>query len=202
MNSTVEEKKTWKYESDRVLLCPYIPGSAMFAPDILARLWAMMERDKLMATVFPGMGEMTFNRFISYMSQVPLLIGLVKPMRGAPETLKCDIAGFAFLYGVEGSGDYRKAMCAFAFTRPNWRMAEIRQLTRLGLRWWFEELGIAVLFGTILASNGIALSYAKKMGFTKVARVPNFFCRPDGFDDAYLVTLTRERFNITIGGGR
>lgn len=202
MTTTEPNTTEWQYTTDRVILIPYISKDSVLAPDILVRLWAMVERDHLMSVVFPGM-DMDLNRFVSYLSQMPLLIGVVKPPVQAPEgVLKNQICGFAWLYGVEGEKDVRKAMAGFCFFKPYWRMPEVRHLARLGLKWWIEELKIGVLFGTILASNPIACAFARKFGFKKVARVPNFFTLPGRYEDALLVTLTREQYFETLGRGR
>lgn len=190
----------WQYQSERVVLVPYVEGNPIFGPDILVRIWAMLERDGLMEKVFAGAGEMTLNKTVAYLSKMPLLIGLVKPMRGSPDSMRPEIAGMAWLWGVEGT-DYKKAMIGMAFFKPFWRTPEIRELSRMALHWWFYELKVNVLFGTIRATNGIAVSFGKKLGFRKVARVPNWYCEKDGYQDAFLVTLTKDQFLETLAAG-
>jgi hypothetical protein len=202
MTATHQNPKTWTYETERVLLVPVGPlttEDSILGPDILVRLWAMLERDRLIDVVFYGMGKITLTRLVSMLSNSAILIGLAKPADGSTDTKRCEIIGFGFLFGVEGEGEFRKSQVAMVGFRPFWRTPEIRQLARLALRWWFEELKIGVLFGTVLASNAVVVNFARKLGFTKVALLPKFYCRPGGFDDAFMVTLTRDQYYVKLG---
>lgn len=175
----------WKYQTDEVVLSPYVDGQAQWPDDFLVGIYRMMKQDGTLEVVFPGMTDLTLNGFIGYLKDKPLLTCVLK------ETMA--VMGFAFLWGIEGEKPHRKASLGFVYFKPWWGSRFIRQTSRLALQWWFEELGIEVLYGATLKTNRLARRFSAELGFQRMGDMPKFFWddKLKELKDAVLLCLPR-----------
>jgi RimJ/RimL family protein N-acetyltransferase len=182
----VEQK--WPYQSERVHLLPYVEGSPsnVFHEDFLFLLHRQCKEEGILEILFPGMPFVTVARFVAYLKDRPVLVGLIKP--------ESRVAGFGFLYEVEGNDESRKATCGFCFFKEWWGTPEIREISRICLKYWFKEVKLKVLFGTTLWRNKLAVRFAKNLGFESIGRVPKFFYKDGKLEDMHFLYLTPENF--------
>jgi RimJ/RimL family protein N-acetyltransferase len=175
----------WKYQTDEVVLSPYVDGQAEWPDDFLVSIYRMMKQDGTLEVVFPGITDLTLNGFVGYLKDKPLLTCVRKS--------DMNVMGFAFLWGIEGEKPHRKASLGFVYFKPFWGTSLIRQTSRLALQWWFNELGIEVLYGATLKSNRLARRFAAELGFLKMGDMPMFFWNSSHQElkDAVLLCLTR-----------
>ena len=188
MNEPKVEEKTapWSYQNERVTLCPYVdtPNHPVFPEDLLVYLYNRLKKAKLIEKTFGGNDDLTLARFVSLLCDKPLVVGIEK------ETNK--IIGFGWLWEIEGDSRAKKASVGFAFFPEWWGTSIPREAGRLACRWWFEEGGIGVLFGTIRKDNKAASVYAREMGFRHVAELPMFCIHGGKYLDVDLVMLTMD----------
>lgn len=177
----------WQYFTERVHLIPYVDGnpSQVFPEDFLFYLYQTCKTQNLVDILFPGM-QMTPARFVAYLKDRPILLGLVKPQK--PGDGIFEYAGFGFLYEVENG----KATVGFCFFRKWWGSPEISVLSKLCLRYWFQVTKLQIIFGTTLERNRLAIRFARNLGFRSVGRVPKFFFKNGKLEDAHLLYLTPE----------
>ena len=178
---------SWPWQNKSVILIPY-DGTATrsFPEDFLVSQYFRMRDDGALGKVFPHVGVLGLNQFVNYLSNKPMVVVLSKPTY--------TVAGFGWLWEVTGTDGARRAIVGFAFHRGAQGTQQTRDGARLALAWWFTELNIDVVFGSILASNRIAENFSRKLGFEVVATIPNWFVNGDQFEDARLVTLTKVGF--------
>jgi hypothetical protein len=188
MSVAVAEEVVWKYQTEKAHLVPYVDGnpSTVFSNEFLFHLYARCKEDKLLNILFPGMSSVTPAKFVAYLKDRPVLVGLAKP--------GYEVAGFGFLYEVEGDDDARKATVGFVFFKKWWGTGEVQDIARLALRWWFVEWKLKIIFGTTLWRNRLAWRFAKQLGFQSVGRVPLFFYKAGKLEDMHLIYLTSESF--------
>lgn len=158
----------------------------VFTEEFLFSLYALCKKDRLLDVLFPGMPLITAARFVAYLKDRPVLIGMVKP--------NYEIAGFGFLYEVEGADGARKATLGFCFFKKWWGSEEIVAIARHCLRYWFEVVKLEVIFGTTRWTNRLAWRFAKNLGFQSVGRVPMFFCKNEKLEDMHLIYLKKADF--------
>lgn len=176
---------TWEYQTDDVLLLVYTDGDANFPDDTLVQLYLAAKRDRLIETVFPGQ-NMTMASFVAFLSKRPIILGVEKATNV--------IMGAGWLNEVEGSEGARKASLGFMMFRKFWGKSELRKFARLGLKWWFQETKIDVLFGFTLKTNLAAQAFSRELGFQFVADLPNFYSRHGHLVAARCLMLPKEAF--------
>lgn len=186
--ATEEKAAPWSYQNERVVLYPYVdsPDSAIFPEDLLVYLYGRLKKAKLLGKTFGGNDELTLARFVSLLCDKPLVVGIEK------KTNK--IAGFGWLWEIEGDSRAKKANVGFAFFPEWWGSSVPREIGRLAIRWWLEEGGIGVIFGTIRKDNKAASVYAREMGFRHVAELPMWCIHGGNYFDVDLVMLTMDDF--------
>lgn len=177
----------WPYQTKDCVLLP-LQNTALFQfpEDFLVSLYYRMVAQDLLRTFLPGMPGMNLYRFVKYFADKPMVVSLGKP--------KYNVAGIGWIYESDGRDGCRKAGFGFGFFRESWGKQLVRDSANLALDWWFTGLKIDVLFGVTLASNRLASNFAKNLGFTHVGVLPRWFVTESGFEDARLVTLTKDQF--------
>ena len=152
--------------------------------DLLIQAYLRMKAEHLLGLVFPEAGETkTAGQFMAEMSGKPMVLGFSKVAK--------ELIGIGWLWDVRWTAETnKKASCAFFYFRKWWGTSEIEELSRFALQWWFCKLGLSVLFGPQQSANVRARRFAEKLGFKKVADIPQFFCNnKGGFDDATIMML-------------
>ena len=185
MATAVEVLKAWKYQADRVHLSPY--DSRAFPEDLFVTLYHLAK--PMLGLIFPGWNTtMTLADFVGFMNthQKGMVIGVLKP--------DWKVAGWAWLNEIEGVSGARKASFGFGFFRKFHRTPEIREISRLALAYWFEQIGIDVLYGATLRRNYAAIRFSREMGFNQIGVAPKFFVKDGKMEDAWLVCLERGDF--------
>lgn len=174
------------YQTDKVILVPYLDHRKAFPEGFLASLYCQMAKDGTLETVFAGMPEVTLNRFVSYLSSHPVVVYMIKPN---------DVVGFGWITQSEGKDGARKASFGFTFFRKYWGTLLVRDLCWFSLRWWFHELNIDILYATLLSANRMATNFSRIFGFHKVGTLPMFFQKGDRLLDGTLICLKRDDFD-------
>lgn len=190
-----EMVKEWAYQTPEAMLIPYLSSTPnTLGPDFLMRLYAKTETQHLTRRVFPGIQPMDLVRFVNYVGARPILVGLVKENN--------QVAGYGWLYEIEGVDYFRKASFGFCFFKEYWRTKVIREMARLALKWWFTECKITILYGATLHENRSAMAFSREFGFNFVGTLPKFFFSNGKLLDADLVYLTKLEFdNMGLNSG-
>lgn len=173
------------YQTDKVILAPYIDNRQAFPDDFLVHLYTQMKKDRTLDTVFAGMPTVSLNRFVAYLSKQPVVIYVIKPN---------DVVGFGWITQSEGVNGARKASFGFTFFRKYWGTERVRDLCWFSLRWWFNELNIDILYATSLSTNRLATNFSRIFGFTKIGTLPMFFQKGESLVDGTLICLKRDDF--------
>jgi RimJ/RimL family protein N-acetyltransferase len=191
MSETSEALTQWKYQTDKVMLYPYVSGevSGLFNENFLS--WLYFETKKqprnLIDMVFPAYAKrFDLNDFIVQMKDKPIVVAFKKP--------DFKVVGYGWLHSVEGDGTEKKASIGFCFFKDLWGTDELRDVSNFTAAWWFYELGIKVFYGTILKRNRLAIRFAHEMGCKSIGDLPDFFFRNGVLEDAHLIYMTRESF--------
>ena len=103
-----------------------------------------------------------------------------------------DLVGLSFFNRITRmGGGYNKAEVGFAFFAGG-SIFEKLILGRKMIDWVFANRDIHLLFGTTPEQNIPALVYARRLGFTQSAKIPNFATWRGALTDAWISSLTRE----------
>lgn len=141
--------------------------------------------------MFPGTEELSLPQFIERMSKWPLVIGFDKATN--------DVVGYAFLSEYGGLKPWTKANIGFCAFKKYWGRSEVRELARITLDWFFNKEGVAVIYGTILPYNRMAVNFSREFYFTELCTLPLFFFTDRGPQDALLFCLRRDEFVSQFG---
>jgi RimJ/RimL family protein N-acetyltransferase len=183
----IEARKLGPNETNEVYLSPFWSGKGSPFPDsTIPYLFARTKEDRLLRRIFPGEEEITLPQFIEKLSRWPLVIGFSKA--------DSDVMGYAFLSEYGNPKPWTKANIGYCFLRKYWGRPEIRDLTRIALDWFFNKEGVAILYGTLLPSNRLAVQFFREHYFHEIGRLPLFFMTGRGPEEAMLVYLMREEF--------
>jgi RimJ/RimL family protein N-acetyltransferase len=193
----LEMRKLGPNETDKVFLAPFWTGKGSPFPDAtIPYLYARTKEDKLLRRLFPAEEEISLPRFIECLSRWPLVIGLDKATN--------DVMAYAFLSEYSGPKPWTKASIGFCFLKKYWGMPESRDVARLALDWFFNREGVAVLFGSVLWWNRMAISFSREFYFRELCTLPGFFYTDKGPENALLFCLQRDEFlnhfNSKFGG--
>jgi len=177
----------WEYQTDRALVCPYVGGTTDggIPEDFLVGLYYLTKKDGLLRSTFPGGSDFSLTWFVSYFTKKSLLIGIEKPG---------NVAGYSWIYEVEGNERFKKGAIGMCFFKKFWGSLAIRELSQLGLRWYFQELGLNIIFATVAARNRLSFRFSKNLGFQYIGRAPMFFVQEGNPLDIDLMFLKREDF--------
>ena len=184
------------YANERVQLGLYWQGDGSPFPETtLVGLYAKTKEQGLMHRSFTGFGKgVTLERFVAYLSTRPVVIGFDKNNN--------NLIGYGYLAESEVSKAGRKATAGYVFFKEYWGTEHIRDLCRITLQHWFVALNIDVLYGSMRATNRLALRFAtKELGFRTIGWMPKFFVTDEGLFDGILVVLEREAFLTSKFGG-
>ena len=189
-NIALEKLLVWEYQTDEALLVPY-SGAAkqQFSEDFLVEQYVRLLKDDLLSTIYPE-GEMNLNQFMAYCLNKPMQILCKKTSDLGP----FPVAGFGWLYDFSGPEGARMSKVGFAFYKEFWGTSLVRQLGSLLIRWWIEVCKVDVLYGTLLATNRLAVNFARKYGFRELTVLPKFYLVENRRIDGRLVCLDKEDF--------
>src|SRR5882762_6240918 len=174
-----------QYQNDQVVLLPYLKTPGVFPDDLWPRIHARLMDDGTVSTIFPGMGMFSAQDLDRHMKRQPAVLYVIKP-----DTL----VGFGWITQSEGPDGARKAAFGFAFFRSTWGTALVRDLCFLSLAWWFEELKIEILYGSLLKTNRMATNFSRNFGFKDVGDLPMFFVVGGKLVDGHLICLKKSDF--------
>lgn len=184
---SLEPKRLAPHETEKVALIPFWMGKGSPFPDsTIPYLYARTKEDKLLMRLFPGEVEITLAQFVERLSRYPLVIAFLKATD--------EVVGYGFLSEYGNPKPWTKANIGFVAFKKFWGTQEVKDLCRIGLDWFFCKEGVAILYGTILPWNRMAVSFSREFYFTELCRLPLFFYTDKGSEDAILFCLTREEF--------
>jgi hypothetical protein len=185
------ETKPWQYQSDDLCLTPYQDSvNQTYREEFLAGVYAQLKVENTLDILLPGLQPLCLNKFVAYFHDRPMVLGTV---RNAQEDW--DVAGFGWLFQIEGNESGRRGNCGYAFFRKYWGTPAIRQLSRWALSYWFNECKMDVIFGAALATNVLAQRFDRELGFTPMGVARKWFPTANGLRDAVVVSMTKEEFN-------
>ena len=189
-------ESTSQYIGERTILLPFSPSQEPFntaespMQDLLSVLYQRTKDDGLLELLFIGDRAPSKDKFIWMLYTKPVVVAFLKPTDGStPQPI-----GFGWLLEVEERGGWRKANLAVVFFKKWWGTVELKEVSRLALRWWFVELGVNSLWGVTLTRNRMAQRFGVEMGMRHVATLPKFLLRDAGPEDAEMFYLEREEF--------
>jgi Acetyltransferase (GNAT) domain len=181
-----QKLESWKHQDEHAFLL--IGTRQTYGPvleKILVASYLQMEKDGTVHASLTGM-DMNLTKFLGLFDRRQVLIGLEK------ETNK--VVGLGWLWAVEGQPPATKASIAYCFFKEFWGGQAIKSLARLSIDFWFNELGVNVLFGSIVDSNRLALRFCKNLGFKTIIDVPYMFSTQGAFEHGMLVIQTKEEW--------
>ncbi len=193
--------KPGRYVGERVFLFPYSPAQAPFStadgpvPELLGYLYDQTKRDGLLELLFAGEAQPSKNTFIVKLFGKAVVVAFKLPVNGETAIP----VGYGWLENVEIVGERKKASCSFAMFKSFWGREEVTEAGEMTLHFWFNELGLDVLFGPMLKRNELAKRFAEELGFKTVAEIPQFFLSESGFEDCTLLMLSKADFTDRYG---
>jgi hypothetical protein len=180
----------WPYQNRETVLLLYSQKHTdVFPETFLVSLYFRLKEDGLLDIIFPGMEMNHLNQFVSYMSKVQgFCVCCLKNPDGAPKPV-----GLGWITEVQGPMWQRRGAFGFGFYKEVWGRWAHADLSMMMLRYWFEEMGFAVLYGTTL--NPVAKNYSKRFGFKQIGILPKFFVRNGMMTDGHLISLEKPEFH-------
>lgn len=187
MATAIALKPDWEYQTDDSIIVPYVGGMASdyFPEDFLVRLYFKLRKDDTLRRTLPDEAVNTLSSFVSYFAGKTMIACYKK---GAEMN---ELAGMVWLYDFHGTTTKRASIGVFFF-REYWGQDVIYEMGKIALRWFFKELNLTVILGTIAKWNRLSIRYGKMMGFEVCGVIPRFFLKEDVSTDMVMVALRRE----------
>ena len=101
-----------------------------------------------------------------------------------------DVIGYCSLFEVCGAPPKVRASVCYCFMKKYHSTRMMMDAAVKATNIYFTS-GISVLYGSILETNGQALSFADSFGFSRMGLAPDFY---PGIGNAHLVFMTRDTF--------
>lgn len=157
-------------------------------PALICDLYARTRDQKLLGTVFPGHGDVTFYEFSQYVARPGnfLAIGWVED-----SGTKSKVAGYGFLYDYHGQFPNAQGTAGYCFFKEWWGSEEIVEIAINVVDYWFLS-GFKAIYGTILESNRLGRAFDRKIGFKEVGKLPNYFYRDGRLQSGVMYVKERQ----------
>jgi len=188
MSSAVMQKEeTWAYQSETALLVPTVGNvvTELFPEDFLVQLYFRMKKDGSLRRTLPNVSKHSLANFIAYFYNKSILACVARPG---------GLAGFVWVYDVEGAGKFKRASVGVCFFKEFWGQPVIYELGRMALDWIFKKLDLCMVLGTIASWNRASVRFGKAMGFEYCGTVPMFFLKEDSATSMDMLSLSKESF--------
>jgi hypothetical protein len=180
--------KGWAYyQTSTLALVPYMPGTPVYRDGVLVELYRRTRDEGKIDTIFCG-DDLNLDAFVAYFEKRKTMQVLCKVEDN--KTLKP--AGYCWADLPRGVDGAKAVMCGFCFFEEYIRIA--KDLGRLGVAYWFEDLVIDVIHGVLLESNDTGAHYARLLGFKDVAVVPKYHYFRGELVDARVMMLEKKDF--------
>lgn len=179
----------WKYQTNEVYLAPYTKALSDQYDGLLGHLYLRTKQDGLLSTAFPGLPQINFDKFVSYLSG-PKVVLQIYYLKGDPMLP----VGYCYLYNIDGEPENRLAEFGFCFFREYWFPKITTPLGWLCIAYWLEEMKVDILYGATLTANRLARIYCRKFGFEELGDFPKFLRSAEGRVDATIVVLEKHKF--------
>ena len=155
------------YQTEKLAMVPYMPGTPVYNDNIYPYLYAKTRDEGKLPLVFQEDG-FNLGKFVDFFERLKTMQVLchVEPNKDLKPV------GYSWVGAPSGVDGARGVICGFCFFREAKRTA--RDLGRLGIAYWFEDLRITILHGLILEHNTPAINYSKRLGFKEVAYAPKW----------------------------
>ena len=160
----------WRYYGTPELqLVPYMAGTPVWKDGVLSSLYYATKEDGKLAATFCG-DVMNHDAFVAFFQKRQTLQILCE-VEGDKSLKPVGYSWVDLPRGIDGA---RAVMCGFCFFKNAGKRTSARDLGRLGLAYWFLDMGIEVVHGVMLESNIRGRNYAAHLGFRDVALVPKY----------------------------
>jgi hypothetical protein len=177
----------WKYMTKDLAVLPYSPGSPVYVDGMLSTLYyATKDQGRIEAT-FCG-DSPNHDEFVRSFDPAKKVLQILCEVKADERIIP---VGYAWVEMPKGGDGNRAALCGFCFIKRSRHMID---LGTLGIYYWIDGLKLSVIHGVQLGSNISAMSYASKLGFDLVAKVPFFHYYRGDLVDACVMTLTSDKF--------
>jgi hypothetical protein len=175
------------YGTSELQLVPLMPGSPVYRDGMLSHLYYETRKEGKIEMVFCG-DDLNHDQFIEFFQKRKTLQVLCK-VEADKDLKPCGYCWVDSPVGVDGA---RSALCGFCFFSNGIEVC--RDLGRLGLAYWFEDLRINTIHGILLESNIPGMNYALKLGFTDWGVVPDRHYHNGQLEGARVVFLRKNDF--------
>jgi RimJ/RimL family protein N-acetyltransferase len=180
----------WQYYGTPELqLVPYMEGTPVYRDGVLSTLYYSTRDEGKLAATFCG-DVMGHDQFVSFFEKRKTMQCLCEVEED--KTLK--IVGYSWVDLPRGVDGARAVMCGFCFLNGASKRTSARDLGRLGLAYWFEDMRIDVVHGVMLESNIPGRNYAASLGFKDVAVVPKYHFHEGGLVSARVMMIEKNDF--------
>jgi hypothetical protein len=186
VSQPLDKVNHWKHQDEHAFLL--IGNRLTYGPileKVLIASYLQMEKDGTIHATLTGM-DMNLTKFLGLFAQRQVLIGLEKSTKR--------VVGLGWLWSIEGQQPATKGSIAYCFFKEFWGSQAIKSLARLSIDYWFHELSVNVLVGSIVSTNRLALRFCRNLGFKTVIDVPKMFTSGGRFEDGMLVMQTKEEW--------
>lgn len=175
------------YCTDKLAVVPYMPGTPVYRDNTLPFLYMQTKNEEKLPLVFQEDG-FNLGKFVAFFEKrqtMQVLCHVDKDKNLLP-------VGYSWVDSPAGVDGARGALCGFCFLKE--AKSTARDLGRLGIAYWMEDLRIDILHGVILEYNSAALNYARRLGFKEVAYVPKWRYVDGRLTGVRVVQLEKEDF--------
>lgn len=193
----MNEKKDFQWNRPPYLLAPYVLNEGMITPDILVTIFNRLKSEDLFRIVFhdnPGMNLLDVMTFFSHPT-----VALQVMMITEGDKIK-DMAGIAWLSGLEAYGDRQRAVGSFcAFT--DYQNSDMTDpMAKFVLEYWFKCLNLDIVVGMTPATNVLAVRFIKRIGFLEICRIPNYSALLGKITDCVVTYMDKDLYARVYGG--
>jgi len=180
----------YPYIEHPYILIPYTPEIPEARSDThMMEAYYKLRAERLYEIVFHDNPTMTMGRYMAWFNTDRVLAQFIfkRNEKNEPE----EMVGLIWLSQIEHCGDVRRGGASFVVFREFQDGKTPMAVARLGLKYWFDCLGMDVITGATPTHNKAACKFVKRVGMKEVGCIPKYANYITGASDVMITYMNR-----------
>lgn len=192
----MQENKEFQWNRPPFVLAPYKANQGILAEDILITIYNRLKSEGLYNIVFHDNPDMSLLDFQNFLSHTTVSLQVITVTEGE----QTDLAGIAWLSGLEAYGNRQRAVASFCAFQDYQSPALTEAMANFVLDYWFNCLGLDIVVGMTPEANALAVRFIKHVGFLELCRIPNYSHLLGKHTDCVVTYMDKDQYRKVYGG--
>ena len=184
----------YKYYNHPLLLVPYTPDIPGTSSDVcMMEAYRRMHDEGLYEIVFHDNPTLTLGRYMAWFNSPHVLAQFVYKYNDDASTE--DMAGMIWLSNIEQCGNVGRGAASFVVFRDHQDGVTPVAIAKLGLKYWFEGLGVDIVTGTTPILNRAATAFIHRIGMKQIGVIPKYANYRGKVSDALITYVDKDTYS-------